>query len=265
LSWLPAPRPTGTCIVTGASSGIGAAIARELAGRAYGVTLVARREAPLRSLAAELSTSAPHAEVLPCDLADPQARRELIGAVRARGRRVDVLVNNAGLGTYGPFVELERERELEQVRVMAEAVVDLCAAFAPAMAAQGFGAIAIVSSGLGFGPVPRYATYGATKAFSIAFGEALHAELRRAGVAVSTLCPGPVASEFFVVNGPQPPQRVIPRAIWATPDAVARSAIAGLERNRRLVVPGRLMRMATALGGLSPRGLRLAAMDRFFQ
>lgn len=95
----------------------------------------------------------------------------------------------------------------------------------------------IVSSGLGFGPVPRYATYGATKAFSIAFGEALHTELRRAGVAVNTLCPGPVASEFFAVAGPQPPQRVIPRAMWATPDAVARSAIAGLERNRRVVVP----------------------------
>jgi short-subunit dehydrogenase len=266
VSWLPAPTPTGTCLVTGASSGIGAAIAHQLAGRGYGLDLVARREEKLRGLAAELGTSgSPRVAVMPCDLADPAARRELVAGVEAAGRRVDLLINSAGLGTYGPFVELDRERELEQVRVMSEAIVDLCGAFAPTMADERSGAILIVSSSLGFGPVPRYATYSATKAFDIAFGASLHAELRSSGVAVSTVCPGPVETEFFKVNGPQPPQRVIPRAIWQQPETVARAALDGLERNKRVVIPGRPMRIAMTLSSLAPQALRLRTMDRFFR
>jgi short-subunit dehydrogenase len=266
VSWLPAPNRAGTCLVTGASSGIGAAIAHQLASRGYGLDLVARREEKMRGLAAELGASgSPRVEVMPCDLGDPAARRKLVSDVEAAGRRVDLLINSAGLGTYGPFVELDRERELEQVRVMSEAVVDLCGAFAPAMAGERSGAILIVSSSLGFGPVPRYATYAAAKAFDITFGESLHAELHSSGVAVSTLCPGPVATEFFAVNGPQPPQRVIPRAMWQRPEAVARAALDGLGRNRRVVIPGRPMRAAMALSSLAPRVLRLRAMDRFFR
>jgi short-subunit dehydrogenase len=266
VSWLPTPNRTGTCLVTGASSGIGAAIARRLAGRGYGLSLVARREEKLRELATELGSSgSPQVEFMPCDLADPTARRELVSDVEASGRRVDLLVNSAGLGTYGPFVELDRERELEQVRVMSEAVVDLCGAFAPAMVDERFGAILIVASSLGFGPAPRYATYTATKAFDIAFGESLHAELRSSAVAVSTVCPGPVATEFFAVNGPQPPQRVIPKAMWLRPEAVARAALDGLGRNKRVVIPGRPMRTAMALSSPAPRALRLWAMDRFFR
>jgi short-subunit dehydrogenase len=266
VSWLPAPSHTGTCLVTGASSGIGAAIAQQLAGHGYGLDLVARREEKMRGLATELGASgSPRVEVRPCDLADPAARRELVSDVKAAGRRVDLLINSAGLGTYGPFVELNRERELEQVRVMSEAVVDLCGAFAPTMASERFGAILIVSSSLGFGPVPRYATYAAAKAFDIAFGESLHAELRSSAVAVSTVCPGPVATEFFAVNGPQPPQRMVPRSMWQRPEAVARAALDGLERNKRVVIPGRAMRTAMALSSLAPRAVRLRAMDRFFR
>lgn len=266
MSWLPAPNPAATCLVTGASSGIGAAIAHQLAGRGYGLNLVARREEKLRGLAAELGASgSPRVEIMPCDLGDSAARRELVAGVEAAGRRVDLLINSAGLGTYGPFVELNLGRELEQVRVMSEAVVDLCGAFAPTMAGERCGAILIVSSSLGFGPVPRYATYTATKAFGIAFGESLHAELRSSGVAVSTVCPGPVATEFFAVNGPQPPQRVVPRPIWQRPEAVAQASLDGLERNKRIVIPGRAMRTAMTLSSLAPRAVRLRAMDRFFR
>jgi short-subunit dehydrogenase len=264
VSWLPTPHDAGTCLVTGASSGIGAAIAHQLAGRGYGLTLVARREERMRGLAAELGASgSPRVEVMPCDLADPAARRELASDVKATGRRVDLLINSAGLGTHGPFVELDRERELEQVRVMSEAVVDLCASFAPSMAGERFGAILIVASSLGFGPVPGYATYAATKAFDIAFGESLHAELRSSGVAVSTVCPGPVATEFFATNGLQPPQRTLPRSMWQQPEAVAQAALDGLDRNRRIVIPGRAMRTAMVLSSLAPRAVRLRAMDRF--
>ncbi len=181
----------------GASSGIGAAIALELAARGHGVTLVARREDRLRAHAHELASRySIRAEVIACDLADAAARGALAARVEARQLRVDVLVNNAGLGSYGAFVDLDRQREVKQVRVTCEAVVELCGAFLPAMAARRSGAVLIVSSSLGLQPTARYATYGATKAFCLAFGESLHAELRAAGVAVSTLCPGPVATEF---------------------------------------------------------------------
>ncbi|MQA84908.1 MAG: SDR family NAD(P)-dependent oxidoreductase [Streptosporangiales bacterium] len=253
-------------MITGASSGIGAAIARELASRGHGVTLVARREERLRDLANELAEAYPvRAEVLACDLADAAARGALPGRVEALGLRVDVLVNNAGLGTHGRFVELDAAREAEQVRVLCEAVVDLCGAFAPAMAARRSGGVLIVSSLSGFQPVPNTATYAAAKAFSLSFGETLHAELRGCGVSVTTLCPGPVDTEFFEVSGPHPTQRVFPKPLWETAEAVARAGIEGLARNRRVVVPGAAMRALVASGRLAPGGLRLWVLDRFYR
>jgi uncharacterized protein len=257
VPWLPAPDPAATCLVTGASSGIGAAIARELAARGHGVTLVARRRERLQAHAGELARTYPvRVETLPCDLADAEARSALADRVAALGLQVDVLVNCAGLGTYGPFVELDPSREIEQVRVMCEAVVGLCGAFVPALAARRSGAVLIVSSSLGLQPAARYATYGAAKAFGLAFGESLHTELRHSNVAVTTLCPGPVATDFFSVNGPQPAQ-AFPRLLWQRPDAVARAAIDGLAHNRRVVIPGTAMRALMASGRLAPRTLQL--------
>ena len=263
-TWLPAPDPEATCLVTGASSGIGAAIARELASRGYGVTLVARREERLRALASELSeTHFVRAEALACDLADAGARATLAERVEALGLRADVLVNNAGLGSYGSFVAADRQREIRQVRVMCEAVVDLCGAFAPAMATRGDGAILIVSSSLALMPMARYATYGATRSFCLSFGESLHAELRHAGVAVTALCPGPVETEFFAANGPQPVQGMVPGPMWKSAGAVARAAVDGMARNRRLVIPGATMRTAMAAARLVPQAVRLRVLDRF--
>jgi short-subunit dehydrogenase len=262
-AWLPAPDPETTCLVTGASSGIGEAIARELASRGHGVILVARREERLRALAAELA--ADHfvrAEPLACDLADAEARALLAERVEALGMHVDVLVNNAGLGSYGAFVAADRKREALQVRVMCEAVVDLCGSFAPAMATRGGGAILIVSSSLALVPMARYATYGATRAFCLSFGESLHAELRQADVAVTTLCPGPVETGFFAANGPQPVQNMVPKPMWQSAGTVARVAIDGLSRNRRVVIPGASMRTAMAGARLVPRAARLRVLDR---
>jgi short-subunit dehydrogenase len=266
MAWLPPPAPDATCLVTGASSGIGAAIARELAGRGHGVALVARREERLRALAAALGREhGRRAEPLACDLGDAEARAVLPKRIEDLGLRVDVLVNCAGIGSYGRFVELEGARELAQVRLMCEAVVDLCGAFAPAMANRRAGAMMLVASGVGLQPMPGYATYGAAKAFEVAFGEALHAELRGVGVAVSTVCPGPVETEFFAANGPQPVQRVMPRPLWRSAEQVAWAAVRGLERNRRLVVPGGSMRALMAAGRLAPRGLQMRAVDRLLR
>ena len=255
-SWLPDPSPDGACLVTGASSGIGRSIARRLATAGHGVILVGRREDRLRALAGELSSPAVRAEWIRCDLADAAARAPAAAEVDSLGLRVDVLVNSAGLGSHGPFSQLETSRELEQVRVGCEAVVDLCGTFVPAMAARRRGAVLIVSSGLGFQPVARQATYGAGKAFGISFGDALHAELRPEGVAVCTVCPGPVPTEFFAANGPNPAQG-LPRFLWRSADQVAAAAIAGLEHNRRVVIPGAPMRALISASRLTPPGLRL--------
>jgi uncharacterized protein len=257
---VPPPSGDGTCLVTGASSGIGEAIARDLARRGYGLTLVARREPQLRKLAESLAAEhGIRAEVIPCDLVDSAARAGLPGRVKTLGLRVDVLVNNAGMGSFGRFVDLPGAQELDQVRVLCEAVVDLCHAFCPGMVARRSGGILIVSSTTGFQPAARYATYAAAKAFSLSFGQSLHQELKPSGVAVTTVCPGPVRTEFFDVSSAEPVR--LPKGMWASPEQVARAAIEGLERNRRVVVPGTAMRALMTSSRYSPTSLQLRVMD----
>ena len=263
---LPPPRADATALVTGASSGIGHAIARDLARRGYGLTLVARRESRLRQLADELSERhGTRVDVVPCDLTDAARRAEMIDHVGELGRDVELLVNNAGTGTSGRFIELARVGEIEQVRLMNEAVVDLCGAFAPAMAARRRGGILIVASGAGFQPMPNIATYAAAKAFLLSFGEALHTELHEHAVTVTTLMPGPVDTEFFETHGPHPTERFFPRPFWQTADEVARVAVEGLARNRRIVIPSVPNRLAMALGRYSPHAASLRVFDRFYR
>lgn len=176
---LPPPDPDSTCLVTGASAGIGAEFARELTRRGYDVTLVARREDRLNELAAELGESA---HVHACDVTDPNARQGVADALAARGASVAILVNNAGFSTSGPFMKSDRDRELGMVRTNMEAVVDFCSLFGPGMAERGEGAILNVASTASFQPLPMQATYAATKAFVLSFTESLHAELAGSGV-----------------------------------------------------------------------------------
>jgi short-subunit dehydrogenase len=235
-------------------------LARQIAARGYGVALAARREDRLRTLADELATTnAIRAEVLACDLADPVSRAAVPDRLRELGVRVDILINNAGLGSSGRFTELERERELSQVRVMCEAMVDLCSAFVPEMAHRRSGALLIMSSTTAFQPAAKYATYGAAKAFSLAFGQALHADLRSSNVAVTTVCPGPVRTDFFSINRVQAVR--LPKAMWTTADDVAHAAIRALERNHRVVIPGAAMRALMAASRLSPTAVQLRVMD----
>jgi uncharacterized protein len=257
---LPAPDPAATCLITGASSGIGEAIARELAARGYGLTLVARRAERLHALSAELSARhSIRVEAMPADLTDASSRSALPEKLAQAGLRVDVLVNNAGIGSYGHFAELDSARELEQVRVICEAPVALCATFIPAMVARSAGAVIIISSTTGFQPTARYATYAAAKAFSLSFGQSLRAELRTRGVAVTTVCPGPVETPFFTSNHVEPVR--LPKPMWTTAERVARDALRGVARNRRVVIPGLPMRALMLVSRASPASLQLSVMD----
>src|SRR6478672_11173453 len=212
---LPPVRPGATCLITGASSGIGAELARGLADRGHGVTLVARREDRLRELAGEITEAyGVRAEVVAADVSTADGRAGLLAAVESLGLDVEVLVNNAGFGSGGPFTELDGEREAEMVRTNVEAVVALSSAYLPAMTARGRGAVLNVASLIAFQPVPFQATYGASKAFVLSFTDALHEELRGTGVTATAVCPGPVRTEFGEMGGFGGADERIPGALW---------------------------------------------------
>jgi uncharacterized protein len=255
---LPPPSPDSTCVVTGASSGIGTAVARGLAERGYGVTLVARREDRLIELAGELGADA---SVHACDVSDANARRGLADALAAQGKSVAILVNNAGFSTSGPFVKNDRDRELDMVRTNIEAVVDFCALFVPGMAERGSGGVLNVASTASFQPIPMQAGYAATKAFVLSFTESLHAELDGSGVHLTALCPGPVKTEFVdVAEIPQADR--MPGFLWGDADEVAEAGLKGLERGKRVVIPGVLNRAGAIGGQHAPRSLYLRVASR---
>jgi short-subunit dehydrogenase len=260
---LPPPDAESTCLVTGASSGIGADIARALAARGYGVTIVARRTERLEQLAAELrERHGARVETVGCDLCDEDARQRMRAELEERGLTVEVLVNNAGFGTAGRFDRLDLERELEMVRLNVEAVVDLCGRYVPAMVQRGRGAVLNVASTAAFQPLPRQATYSASKAFVLTFTDALHEDLADTGVTATTLCPGPAKTEFMTTAGMD--WEGLPDFIWSESAVVAEAGVQGLERGRRVVVPG-VVNRAGALGGQHvPRGLLLKVAGKVY-
>jgi short-subunit dehydrogenase len=224
-------------LVTGASSGIGADLARELAARGAHLVLVARREERLRALADELERAhGVRTRVVAMDLAAPDAPPALHARLAGEGIAVDVLVNNAGFGVYGPFLDVDWEREREMIALDVVALVHLTKLFARDMRARGFGRVLQVASIGAFQPSPTYATYSAAKAFVQSFGEALACELRGTGVTVTVVSPGVTETEFFAVAGQQ---RSLFQRLTVMPSAkVARIALRAMERGRPLVVPG---------------------------
>jgi short-subunit dehydrogenase len=249
-----------TALVTGASSGIGEQFARALAKRGNELVLVARRGERLSELAAELPTKA---HVVSCDLSTDAA--SLAGKVAELGLQVDLLVNNAGFGVYGRFLDTHPERDAAQVRLNCEAVVTLTHTFLPAMVERRRGGVIVVASTAGMQPIPYQAVYAATKAFALSFTEALHTELRGTGVRVLAVNPGPVPTEWQSVAGydESDGSGFVPGEVPA--EQVVKESLAAYDRGRRSIVPGKLMRMLIRGSKLGPRGAQLRITERIYR
>lgn len=258
---LPQPNAARSVVITGASSGIGAEIARGLSRLGYHPLLVARRADRLANLAGELARDhGVTAEVLPLDLGDAAARTELIRRIAADSPAG--LVNSAGFGTNGPFQSLNLARESEQVTVNALALMELTHAALPGMIARGSGAVLNIGSVAGFQPLPDAAVYSATKAFVQTFSEAVHEGLHGTGVSCTTLCPGPVPTEWWEVAGaavtPQSGLGPVATSVRQVSDA----AIAGMLDGKRLVIPGLGPKLMGAGGRFAPRAVLLPLLRR---
>jgi uncharacterized protein len=258
MSSLPAPNPERTCLVTGASSGIGVEIAALLAARGLGVTLVARTEPKLRALAQQLAARhGVRAEVVVADLTEPASRQAIADELEARSLSVNVLVNNAGMTTVGPVYRSDPDREIAMIRTDVEAVVHLCSLFLPGMVERRSGVVLNVASTAAFQPLPGQAGYGAAKAFVLSYSHALRGELRSTGVTVTALCPGPVQTGFGAAAGisDSDAAEALPKIMWLPVGDVAKAAVAGMDANKAVVIPGAANRIAAAAAWLAPRSV----------
>ncbi len=253
---LPKPNTQTTVVVTGASSGIGAELARGLASRGFPLLLVARRRERLDDLANEVGKEYSVAvEVMPLDLADTQSRGQL--AERLRNEPIAGLCNSAGFGTSGVFYTLPIERESEQVVLNALALMELTHAALPGMVERGAGAVMNIASIAGFQPIPGMAIYSATKAFVQTFSEAVHEELHGTGVSCMVLCPGPVPTEWAEIANAE---RWSIGVAQVSPQDVAEAAIVGMLHGKRSVVPGMVPKFVSTGGRYVPRSLLLPAL-----
>jgi short-subunit dehydrogenase len=249
----PPTRPIA--LVTGASSGIGADLARELARDGHDLVLSARRIEPMQALAAEFEGYGAGAVVIPADLSKPGAAAELAEAIEARGLEIDVLINNAGLGALGRFDQIDPLRISEMLQVNVVALTELTRRLLPGMVARRRGKIMLVASTASFQPGPRMAAYFATKAYVLSLGEALAYELRGTGVTVTTLCPGATATDFFRVAGAN---EIALRPTMSAPQ-VARIGCRALKAGRRVVIAGVLNRILAVGGRYGPHSIILPA------
>ena len=246
-------------LVTGASSGIGEALARRIARDGRHVVLVARRTDRLEQLAGELEQQhGVKAHVVAKDLITPDAAAELVAEVGRRGLTIDWLVNNAGFGTAGRFDQLPIGRELEEIRLNVKAPVDLTGRLVPGMVERGRGVVMNVVSVAGFAPMPYTATYAATKAFLLSFSEALAVELSGTGVHVVCVCPGSTRTEFQETAKIDP--NAVPWFAWMSAEQVADQAVRAADRSG-VLVNGTLNSLTTVFMRLAPRSLvaRVAA------
>ena len=255
---LPAPSYGSTVVITGASSGIGADMARQLAERGYNVTLVARRRERLEELADELREAHDiHVDVETCDLGSPAARGRLTKKLLSGEREVVGLCNNAGFGNLGNFLDNDPEAETAVVRLNIEALHELTGAFLPRMVKQGAGAILNVASTAAFQPLPGFATYAASKAFVHSFSEAVHSEVRGSGVSVTSLCRGFSRTEFEEAAGAEDAAAKLPGFTWMESEDVARQAVEGMLAGKRTVVPGAINKAVSTSGRFIPRTVLL--------
>ncbi|UWZ82000.1 SDR family NAD(P)-dependent oxidoreductase [Occallatibacter riparius] len=245
-------------LVTGASAGIGVALARELGSHGAKLILTARRKERMEALAAELRGRGVEVLIVAADLNYPAAPRQIYDATEGAGISVDILINNAGLGLYGALHTNPIEQELSQIRVNCEAMVSIARLFVPRMVERGRGWVLITASTASFQPVPYMSTYAASKAFDRFFALGLAQEVARYGIKVTALCPGPTESEFFDVaragifrkRGMQPAEEV------------ARLGIAAMARGQRTMVPNLSGRMTAFVVRFVPVGVITYFVDK---
>ena len=243
-------------LVTGASSGIGAALARELVRHEHDVVLTARRAPELEALAAELRADGAVATVMPTDLSVPGAARELAHELDARGLRVDVLINNAGFGDVGAFVREDPDRIDAMLQLNMVALTALTRALLPGMVERRHGRVMLLSSTAAFQPGPNMAAYCASKAYVLSLGEALARELRGTGVTLTTLCPGATHSGFATASGadslPLFTSKLVPKMSSA---GVARAGYDAMMQGKPVLVTGVVNKLVAISGRVFPRAV----------
>ena len=242
-------------LVTGASSGIGEWFARHLAHQGADLILVARRQDRLEALKQEFENHGARVWIFALDLAQPGAAQRLWELTEEQGLPVDILINNAGFGQHGEFLDVDLDRHRNVLQLNINALTELTWLFAHDMKQRGAGQILLVASIAAYMPVPEFSTYAASKSFVLSFGQSLHNELRPYGVDVTVLSPGGVATEFMDVAG----QKIDD---WRTiaimkPETVAADALKALSRGRRVIIPGWLYKVSMTSLRLIPNALQM--------
>jgi short-subunit dehydrogenase len=252
-------------VVTGGSSGIGLALAREFAADGHDLVLVSEQEAELEAAATRIRRD--HAvEVVPLtqDLTMDDAAERVLAEVRAMGGTVEALVNDAGVGRRGRFIDIPIEQDRYLIRLNLEALTRLTKLFLPAMVARGGGRILNLGSIAGFQPGPLLAVYHATKAYVVSLSEALAEELKDTGVTVTCLCPGPTATDFFD-RAEMEDTKVVQKGDLMDPDEVARVGYAAMQRGERLVIPGAINKVMTFTRRMIPVSLQAKVNKQLYE
>lgn len=243
--------PFASALITGASSGIGEVMARELAGAGVALVIVARREDRLRAIADEFDD----VEVLVADLLTGKGQRAVVKRIGSTAKPIDLVVNNAGFGSNGVFTEIDADRLADEVELNVAALTRLSHAALAAMVPRGRGWLLNVSSVASFQPAPQLAVYAATKAYVTSLSESLHEEMRGTGVHVTALCPGLTRTEFMSVSNTEQYADEFPGFAWTSPQLVVRTGLSDVIANRALSVPGLQYKALTAAATVTPRWL----------
>ncbi|MET0457937.1 MAG: SDR family NAD(P)-dependent oxidoreductase [Ilumatobacteraceae bacterium] len=252
---MAASYPFTSALVTGASSGIGEELTRQLAAAGVRVIVVARRVERLQALADELDGI----EVLAADLGTRDGQDAVVARIADPSRPVDLVVNNAGFGTSGSFPALEADRLAAEIELNVAALTRLSHAALTAMVPRRRGWLINVSSFASFQPAPRLAVYAATKAYVTSLSESLHEEVKGDGVVVTALCPGLIRTEFQTVSNTENYQTAFPDFVWLDLAEVVTSALDAAVKGRAVVVPGALYKGLGWAGGVTPRWIKRAA------
>ncbi|MEH2071162.1 MAG: SDR family oxidoreductase [Nostoc sp.] len=255
-----------TALITGASSGIGKAFAQELAARKVNLVLVARSEDKLNQLAKELKEQYKiQVDIIVKDLTEPNAATAIFDITKAKGLTIDLLINNAGFGSYGDFAESEGERQVKIVQLNILALVDLTHKFLPLMRQRSSGSIINVSSITGFQPIPYVSVYAASKAFIISFSEALWAENHQHGVRILVTCPGPIETNFFTEANFPPALAGSTEKVYSS-EEVVRASLKALDEGQPTVIIGdTTTQIRSILARLVPRKILLNILAKRFQ